>query len=667
MPSGNVVIPDKMQYPSGGAVGPAGGGAAGSGVGWYPDERDGFISWLRGEFAAANAIIDSLCHHLKSVGEPGEYDGVIGSIQQRRCNWNPVLHMQQYFSVAEVFNALQQATWRRQQQQHRGGGFYDPMKAVGPGKDYKRSGGAGSRQGQGHRVEIAVKDGHSSTVDFNSPRNVANGSGNLVGNEVPKSDDKDVAIAKYSDGLSTKSQVDDNGKSLDSHSTLSESLEYEAKEAEDNPNLKGCTDVHLENGLSSMHTAQQKLDTLATAKTFVATEILDGKAVNVVDGMKMYEELFDDSGVRKMVSLVNDLRAAGRRGQFQGQTFIVSKRPMKGHGRETIQLGLPIVDAPFDDEVISGTSKDRKIEPIPSLFQEFIERLMAMQFLSVKPDSCIIDIYNEGDHSQPHMWPYWFGRPVCVLFLTECDMTFGRVIGADHPGDYRGSIKLSLTPGSMLVMEGTSADYAKHAIPSIRKQRILVTLTKSQPKRTMLSESQRSPSAPVAPPTHWAPPPTRSPNHIPNHMGPKHYVQVPTTGVLPAAAVRPQLPPPNGIQPIFVPSAVASPMAFPAAPMGLPPPASAGWATAPPLRQHAPPRLPVPGTGVFLPPGSGNSTSIEPSNGAAKCDDENSTSPKEKVDAETLEDHKGNSDENGGKTAAGEQKQKQNDDVKTAN
>ncbi|KAL4580865.1 hypothetical protein LXL04_017071 [Taraxacum kok-saghyz] len=29
-------------------------------------------SWLRGEFAAANAIIDSLCHHLKAVGEPGE-------------------------------------------------------------------------------------------------------------------------------------------------------------------------------------------------------------------------------------------------------------------------------------------------------------------------------------------------------------------------------------------------------------------------------------------------------------------------------------------------------------------------------------------------------------------------------------------------------------------
>lgn len=85
-----------------------------------------------------------------------------------------------------------------------------------------------------------------------------------------------------------------------------------------------------------------------------------------------------------------------------------------------IQFGLPIVDTPFDDEAINGTSKgmffnsnnnkyfiliyvtetilkfsDRKIEPIPSLFQEFIERLMTMEVLKVKPDSCVIDIYNE--------------------------------------------------------------------------------------------------------------------------------------------------------------------------------------------------------------------------------------------------------------------------------
>ena len=144
MPSGNVVLSDKMQ--------------------WFPDERDGFISWLRGEFAAANAIIDSLCHHLRLVGEPGEYDAVIGAIQQRRCNWNPVLHMQQYFSVAEVGHALQQVAWRHQRR------VFDLLKV--PGKEFRRS---GVRQGQ--RFEFG-KEGHNSSCSYDT-----NGSENLVGLE----------------------------------------------------------------------------------------------------------------------------------------------------------------------------------------------------------------------------------------------------------------------------------------------------------------------------------------------------------------------------------------------------------------------------------------------------------------------------------------------------
>lgn len=49
---------------------------------------------------------------------------------------------------------------------------------------------------------------------------------------------------------------------------------------------------------------------------------------------------------------------------------------------------LPVID-------IKLCFTERRTEPIPSLFQDVIERLMATQILSVKPDSCIIDIYNE--------------------------------------------------------------------------------------------------------------------------------------------------------------------------------------------------------------------------------------------------------------------------------
>ncbi|KAG6600812.1 RNA demethylase ALKBH10B, partial [Cucurbita argyrosperma subsp. sororia] len=601
MPSGNVGVPDKVPFQSGGG----GGGVAVSGGGgeihqhhprpWFPDERDGFISWLRSEFAAANAMIDALCHHLRAVGEPGEYDVVIGCIQQRRCNWTPVIHMQQYFSVADVSYSLQQVISRRQ---HR---YIDPVK-VGP-KFYRRPGpGFKQQQQQGHRIETTVKEemvtcaescngGNSSS--FVGSRKVEHVS-NTCEDSKASGDDENL---NDKDSGSAEDRKDTHGKDQsNSKPKCAEHLEDNAsnKESHVEPTDDGCSSSNRNKELQSVQNQNGKQYAATNPRTFVANEMLDGKMVNVMDGLKLFEDFLDDAEVSKLLSLVNDLRASGKRGQFQGQTYVVSKRPMKGHGREMIQLGFPIADHPHDDDNSSGLSKDRRIESIPSLLQDLIDRLVGEQMMSVKPDSCIIDFYNEGDHSQPHVWPPWFGRPVGVLLLTECEMTFGRVIGTDHSGNYKGAMKLSLVPGTLLVVEGKSADFAKHAIPAIRKQRILVTLTKSQPKRAVPSDGQRT-SLNVGPFSSWGPPSGRSPNPrlSPGH---KHYPSVPSTGVLPAPPIRPQMPPPNGIPPLIV-SPVASPMPFPPVPIPTGPPT---WPTAHP--RHPPPRLPVPGTGVFLPP-----------------------------------------------------------------
>ena len=201
MPSGNKVISDKMQFPSSG-------GGGGSEIHqhhycpWYMDERDGFISWLRSEFAAANAIIDSLCHHLRSLGDPYEYDTVIGTIQQRRCNWNQVLLMQQYFSVADVVYALQQVALRRQQR------FTDPVKVAA--KEFKKS-GPGFKQGQ--KGEAAKGDHNSNAGSYDHEENyVATGGAekrapltekheeHKSGGKVGKTDDKYVASAEEKKG-----------------------------------------------------------------------------------------------------------------------------------------------------------------------------------------------------------------------------------------------------------------------------------------------------------------------------------------------------------------------------------------------------------------------------------------------------------------------------------
>ncbi|XP_077236193.1 hydroxyproline-rich glycoprotein family protein isoform X2 [Tasmannia lanceolata] len=597
MPSGNAMISDKMQFPSGGnEIHPRQ---------WFPDERDGFISWLRGEFAAANAIIDSLCHHIRSTGEPGEYDSVFGCIQQRRYNWTPVLHMQQFFSIGEVTFALQQAAWRKQQR------HFDHSKV---GEKDSRKSTLGYRQV--HRVEN-VRENHASNLEPHS--HYANSSAPLIGpdvgsekgeeieqmGEVQLSQNKGSTPVEEKEGVNviTNSLADCGLKGGESPlGTRGDNLEAEKMKDGCTPYLTGpCKNALPKSGADTIPNQDEKQKPIPIPKSFVAKETLDGKSVNVVEGLKLYDGLFDSSEISNLVLLVNELRAAGRRGEFQGQTYVVSKRPMKGHGREMIQLGVPIADGPPEDENAAGTSIDRKMDAIPILLQDVIDRLVHLQVMTVKPESCIVDVFNEGDHSQPHACPPWYGRPFCILFLNECDIVFGRAVGIDHPGDYRGSLKLSLEAGSLLSIQGKSADFAKHAISSLRKQRIFITFTKAHPKKPVPPADMLRPppvisAAVTAPPPLWGAPPTRPPN-LARH--PKHYGAVPTNGVLPAPPIRAQhLPPPSGIQPMFVAAPVGPALPFPA-PVPVPS-ASAGWQSVPP--RHPSPRLPLPGTGVFLPP-----------------------------------------------------------------
>ena len=144
-------------------------------------------------------------------------------------------------------------------------------------------------------------------------------------------------------------------------------------------------------------------------------------------------------------------------------------------------------------------------------------------------------------------------------------------------------------------MQGKSADCAKHAIPSIHKQRILITFAKSQPKQSLPIEDQLLASPATS---HSSTAPIRTTNHIShNHhqLAPKHYSSVEVTGVLPAPSLRA---PPNSTQPLFVPVPATFPMQC-STPVPIQP-GSTGWAISPP--RHPPPQILVPGTGVFLPP-----------------------------------------------------------------
>ncbi|CAL1356502.1 unnamed protein product [Linum trigynum] len=83
--------------------------------------KDAILAWFRGEFAAANAIIDALCGHLAQLDGGGlEYDSVFSAIHRRRLNWIPVLQMQKYHSIADVAVELRRVTERKVQDKNGG-------------------------------------------------------------------------------------------------------------------------------------------------------------------------------------------------------------------------------------------------------------------------------------------------------------------------------------------------------------------------------------------------------------------------------------------------------------------------------------------------------------------------------------------------------------------
>lgn len=76
--------------------------------------KDAVIAWFRGEFAAANAIIDALCNHLSELHGGGDvYESTFAAIHQRRLNWIPILQMQKYYPISDVVSEIRSVTEKK--------------------------------------------------------------------------------------------------------------------------------------------------------------------------------------------------------------------------------------------------------------------------------------------------------------------------------------------------------------------------------------------------------------------------------------------------------------------------------------------------------------------------------------------------------------------------
>nr|GMD10093.1 RNA demethylase ALKBH5-like [Ipomoea batatas] len=117
---------------------------------------------------------------------------------------------------------------------------------------------------------------------------------------------------------------------------------------------------------------------------------------------------------------------------------------------------------------------------MPVLFKQMIKRMVRWHILppTAIPNSCIVNIYEEGDCIPPHIDHHDFIRPFCsVSFLSECNIVFGSSLKiVNHGiGEFFGPVSVPLPVGSVLVLQGNGADVAKHCVPRVPSKRISLT------------------------------------------------------------------------------------------------------------------------------------------------------------------------------------------------
>ncbi|KAE8692097.1 Oxidoreductase [Hibiscus syriacus] len=391
-------------------------------------DKDTIISWFRGEFAAANAIIDALCGHLAELqgGGGSEYEAVFTAIHRRRLKWIPVLQMQKYHSIVDVTEELKKVA--------------DKKAVGGDGLDNEDVKSGGCLDDEKEKVAQKIMENE--------------GNGGVGGEE-----EEDSPVSNATDSGS-----------------------QEIQHVEENIDI--C---------SNHEECDARASRIKLTKGFSAKEHVKGHMVNVVKGLKLYEEVFTDLELAKLSEFVTELRSAGHKGELSGETFILFNKQIKGNKRELIQLGVPIFGPTIN------------IEPIPALLQGVIKHLIQWQLVPEykRPNGCIINFFDEGEYSQPFLKPPHLDQPISTLLLSESTMAFGRTLVSDSEGNYRGALQLSLKEGSLLVMRGNSSDMARHVMCPSPSKRVSITFFRVRPDTNQVHSPLTAPQAGLT--TVWQP------------------------------------------------------------------------------------------------------------------------------------------------------------------
>ncbi|GAV61162.1 2OG-FeII_Oxy_2 domain-containing protein [Cephalotus follicularis] len=242
----------------------------------------------------------------------------------------------------------------------------------------------------------------------------------------------------------------------------------------------GLTEVSsvADNRLSEDQKERIRFSQVGREKDFVYMEMINGKTTNVLKGLELHTRVFNAEEQKNIVECVYNLQRMGQKGHLRERTYSEPRKWMRGKGRVTIQFGCCYNYAVDKDGNPPGIVRDEEVDPLPHLFKQMIKRMVRWHILPPKcvPNSCIVNIYDEGDCIPPHIDHHDFLRPFCTAsFLTECNILFGSSLKIVGPGEFSGPVSIPLPVGSVLILNGNGADIAKHCVPGVSGKRISIT------------------------------------------------------------------------------------------------------------------------------------------------------------------------------------------------
>lgn len=320
--------------------------------------------------------------------------------------------------------------------------------------------------------------------------------------------DLDMPVAVNNGNVSnSESLTERHGKHWDSHSPRNSSQRRDSTmsmKGDDNnkPNfdsspkyLVGCKqsdfelllndgisgDSTFENGLSEEKKERLRYSRVHSKKDFTYTERVNGRDMNVLQGLELHTGVFNAVEQRKVVEWIYRLQWRGQQGKLRDRTYSEPRRWMRGKGRVTLQFGCCYNYAVDKNGNPPGIVRNEEVDPLPAVFKQMIKRMVRWNIVpsTCIPDSCIVNIYEEGDCIPPHIDHHDFERPFyTVSFLNECNILFGSNLKVVSAGEFAGPVSISLPVGSVFVLNGNGADVAKHCIPSVSSKRISITFRK---------------------------------------------------------------------------------------------------------------------------------------------------------------------------------------------